>query len=104
MIQVVSKLKLLKQSQKEPNRKHFRNVDSEATKDRKELLVVQLALQNNPLDQRLQEQENERYLKFRRSSYLAEVFLQQRRNAYLIKLGDDNTKCFYAAIYKHRKL
>ncbi|XP_070041537.1 uncharacterized protein [Nicotiana tomentosiformis] len=45
----------------------------------------------------------EQYRKFRRTSYLAEMFLQQRSKDTWIKLGDDNNKYFYSII-EHRKL
>ncbi|XP_070033019.1 uncharacterized protein [Nicotiana tomentosiformis] len=77
MFQVVKKLKMVKQSLKEFNKKFFKDIEAEAAKDREEILLAQLALQDNHLDQKLQEQERESYLKFRRSSYLAEVYLQQ---------------------------
>lgn len=50
MLQVVKKLKLLKQSLKELNRKHFINILTEAAEDKEALASAQLALQNNPMD------------------------------------------------------
>ncbi|XP_070003196.1 uncharacterized protein [Nicotiana sylvestris] len=83
---------MLKQSLKELNKKYFKDIEVETAKDGEELLLEQLALQDNPLDQRLQKQERERHLKFRRSSYMAEIYLQQKSKASWIKLGDHNTK------------
>ncbi|XP_016505767.1 uncharacterized protein LOC107823591 [Nicotiana tabacum] len=51
----------------------------------------------------LQQIEKEKHQKLRQSSYLAEVFLQQRSKASWINLGDDNTSYFYSVI-KHRIL
>lgn len=76
MLQVVKKLKLLKQTLKELNRKHFGNIITEVAEDKGELTKAQLALQMDPMDQALQEKEKAKFQKFRRSLYLAEVFLQ----------------------------
>ncbi|XP_019233350.1 PREDICTED: uncharacterized protein LOC109213958 [Nicotiana attenuata] len=105
MLQIVRKLKLLKSLMElmELNGKHFRNIISEANDNREALIQVQQALQANPIDQQLQQEEKMKYLEFRRTSYLAEMFLQQKSKANWLRLGDDNTKYFFAVI-KHRKL
>lgn len=51
----------------------------------------------------LQPRETKAYQKFRRSSFLVEVYLQQKNKANWIRLGDDNTSYFYS-VTKHRKL
>ncbi|KAK6791363.1 hypothetical protein RDI58_010444 [Solanum bulbocastanum] len=79
------------------------NILTEADEDRDRLKQVQKTLQSSPTDLILQQQERELHNKFRRSSYLAEVFLQQRSKASWIKLGDDNTSYLYSII-KHKKL
>lgn len=52
----------------------------------------------------LQQTESELYQKFRKSSYLAEMYLQQRSKVNWIRLGDDNdnSEYFYSFI-KHRR-
>ncbi|KAH0781413.1 hypothetical protein KY290_001011 [Solanum tuberosum] len=67
------------------------------------MLQVQRAIQCQPIDSSLQHEEKEKYAKFRCSSNMAEIFLQQRSKATWIKLGDDNTKYFFSVI-KHRRL
>nr|XP_016444822.1 PREDICTED: uncharacterized protein LOC107770069 [Nicotiana tabacum] len=103
MLQVVRKLKLLKRSLKELNGQHFRNIISEANGNREPLMQIQQALQANPMDQQLQQKEKMKYLEFRRTSYLVEMFLQQKSKATWLRLGDYNTKYFFTVI-KHRKL
>lgn len=103
MLQVVKKLKSLKRNLKELNKQHFRNILTEAEDDRTKLEQIQKALQANPRDQNVQVQEKEQYQKFKRSSYLAEGFLQQSSKAAWIQLGDDNSKYFFSVI-KHRRL
>ncbi|XP_009629900.1 uncharacterized protein LOC107767911 [Nicotiana tabacum] len=103
MYQIVYKLKQLKKSLQELNRQHFRNILTEANEDREALEKIQKELQLKPGEARLQAQEKENYQKFRRSSYLAEIFLLQRSKGKWIKLGDDNTRYFFSVI-KHRKL
>lgn len=50
MLQVVKKLKLLKQSLKELNWQHFENILAEAAEDKKALALPQLELQSNLMD------------------------------------------------------
>ncbi|KAH0636487.1 hypothetical protein KY289_036402 [Solanum tuberosum] len=103
MFQVVKSLKGLKKSFQELNREHFRNIPIEVEEDRMALAEVQKWLHQNPSDIALQEQEKQKCQRFRKSSYLAEVFLQQRSKVNWIKLGDDNTRYFYSII-KHKRL
>lgn len=51
----------------------------------------------------MQEQEKSKFQRYRKSSYLADMFLQQRSKVNWIKLGDDNTK-YFSIVIKHRKL
>lgn len=94
MLHVVKKLKLLKQSLKELNRQHFINILTEVAEDKEALVSAQLALQNNPIDQELQEHKRSMFQRYKKSSYLVEMFLQQISKVNWIKLGDDNTKYF----------
>ncbi|KAH0735285.1 hypothetical protein KY285_010992 [Solanum tuberosum] len=55
-----------------------------------------------PTDTELQQLERQKYQKFRKSSFMAEMFLQQRSKATWIKLGDDNTKYFFSIIKMRR--
>ncbi|XP_059306500.1 uncharacterized protein LOC132057941 [Lycium ferocissimum] len=103
MFKVVKKLKVLKKNLRDLNGQHFRNILTEADEDRAALNLAQKALQLNPSDLTLQITEREQCQKFRRTSYLAEVYLQQRSKTTWIKLGDDNTRYFFSVI-KHRKL
>lgn len=64
---------------------------------------AQVQLQRSPSNLEYQQTESEVYYRFMQSSYLAEMFIQQRSKATHIKLGDDNTRYFYSVI-KHRKL
>ncbi|XP_059295406.1 uncharacterized protein LOC132048730 [Lycium ferocissimum] len=75
----------------------------EGYEDRLALAQAQAPLHLQPLDRTLQQQEKLQYLKFKRFSYLAEIFLQQMSKAAWIKLGDDNTRYFFSVI-KHMKL
>ncbi|KAH0695977.1 hypothetical protein KY289_013459 [Solanum tuberosum] len=103
MFQIVKKLKLMKQKLRKLNSQHFKNIVSEASDDRKSLKVVNGRLQADPSNVQIQMEENIVYQKYRRSSYMAEMYLQQKSKATWIKLGDDNTKYFHSVI-KHRRL
>lgn len=100
MLQVVRKLKLLKKGLKKLNAQYFRHIEIEAKQDRESLIQAQKQLQLNPGDQGLQQDKFQKYQKFRRSSYLTEVYLQQKSKANWIKLRDDNTGYFHSVI-KH---
>lgn len=103
MYQVVQKLKKLKPALKNLHSQQFRNIVMEAEKDRETLKLVQQRLQIEPLNAHLQKEEKAKYLAFKKLSYLAEVYLQQKSKVNWVKLGDDKTSYFYAVI-KHRKL
>ncbi|XP_075085039.1 uncharacterized protein LOC142168277 [Nicotiana tabacum] len=103
MYQVVSKTRSLKNSLKDLNKQYFRNIVTDANEDRDALKQVHEALQQHPGDKKLQQLEKEKYQQFRKSSYLAEIFLQQRSKATWIRLGDDNTRYFFLVI-DHKKL
>ncbi|XP_019232101.1 PREDICTED: uncharacterized protein LOC109212859 [Nicotiana attenuata] len=103
MFKVVKRLKLLKKGLKALNTQAFNNIVTETNKDRTNLKKAQEQLQRRPLNMEYQQAEVKAYQKFRKSSYLAEVYLQQRSKATWIRLGDDNTKYFHSVI-KHRKL
>ncbi|XP_075098842.1 uncharacterized protein LOC142175754 [Nicotiana tabacum] len=100
---IVKRLKLLKKKLKKLNKDHSSNIVAEAKEDRKALYQAQTLLHTRPLDIELQAIEKEKYLKFKRSSYLAEMYLQKRSKAIWLQLGDDNTSYFHSII-KHRKL
>lgn len=101
MYQVVRKLKILKGRLKELNNKHLRNILTEVDDDWDTLCQIQQDLQRDSTDQELQQKEKDQYQKFRRSSYLDEIFRLQRSKATWIKLGDENTRYFYSII-KHK--
>ncbi|XP_060183173.1 uncharacterized protein LOC132613142 [Lycium barbarum] len=103
MWKLVRRLKLLKSDLKKLNSQFFRNIVTQSNDDREELFIAQRALQTDPLNLVLQQEEKEKLAKFRQSSYLAEMFLQQQSKVTWIKLGDDNTQYFYSVI-KHRRL
>lgn len=98
MLQVVKRLKLLKRELKELNSKAFKNILSDSEMDRHALRQAQQLLHSDPLNVAYQELEKEKYHKFRQSSYMAEMHLQQKSKATWVKLGDDNTKSFYSMI------
>ncbi|XP_016439575.1 uncharacterized protein LOC107765442 [Nicotiana tabacum] len=103
MFQIVKKLKLLKKNLRILNTNHSKTIEDEAKEDRMALHQVQYLLQVNPMDFELQLREKALYQKFRNSSYLDEMHLQQKIKATWIQLGDDNTSYFYSVI-KHMKL
>ncbi|XP_019230418.1 PREDICTED: uncharacterized protein LOC109211340 [Nicotiana attenuata] len=82
---------MLKKELKSLNRQYFRNNEREANEDRAALKHAQSLLQTDPLNSEWQLIEKEKYQKFRHSSYLAEMYLQQKNKATWIKLGDENT-------------
>nr|XP_033514585.1 uncharacterized protein LOC117279202 [Nicotiana tomentosiformis] len=87
MFRVVKKLKLLKQKLKVLNISYFNNIVATADADRLALARVQAELHSNPLGARLQAEELRQFQKFKRPSYLAEVYLQQRSKVTWLKLG-----------------
>jgi len=103
MYQVVKKLKLLKKKLKVLKSYYSHDIVREAEEDRKLLKQSQLKLQRDPSNKEVQQAEFLGYQKFKQSSYLAEMYLQQRSKSTWIKLGDDNIQYFYSII-KHRKL
>ncbi|XP_075078498.1 uncharacterized protein LOC142164565 [Nicotiana tabacum] len=103
MFTVVKRLKMLKRGLKTLNTQAFHNIVTEANEDRNTLKPIQVQLQRCPTNVEYQQAEISVYQKFRQSSYLAEVYLQQRSKATRIRLGDDNNKYFHSII-KHRKL
>lgn len=103
MLQVVRRLKSMKRGLKELNSKSCKSIIAESEHDRENLRQAQELLQYDPQNMAFQELEKERYTKFRQSSYIAEMHLQQASKASWVKLGDANTKYFYSVI-KHRKL
>ncbi|XP_019223365.1 PREDICTED: uncharacterized protein LOC109205144 [Nicotiana attenuata] len=94
---------MLKRGLKTLNTQAFHNIVTEADEDRNTLKQIQVQLQRCPTNVEYQQAEISAYQKFRQSSYLAEVYLQQMSKATWIRLGDDNTKYFHSVI-KHRKL
>lgn len=96
MFQVVQKLKMLKKSLKILNLQ--RNIVSEAADDRKSLQDAQYKLQTSPQNIVFQQEERKKYMKYKQSSYMLEVYLQQRSKVNWIKLGDDNINYFYSII------
>lgn len=103
MFQVVKKLKGLKPKLQKLHKSNFNNIVKEATMDRENLLKCEELLELNPLDVHLQQEERRLGAKFKRLTYLIEIFLQQRSKATRMRLWDDNTRYFYSMI-KHRKL
>lgn len=103
MFQVVKKLKQLQGKLKELNSQQFRNIVKEAEEDKELLKLAQELMQSDPLNVQLQEDEKTKFEKHKHSSFLAEMFLQQKCKANWIKIEDDNTKYFYSVI-KHRRL
>lgn len=102
MFQIVSMLKLLNHSLKELNKQVSSSIVTEANEDREALEKLPKALQAVLGDLTLQQMEKVKYQQFKRSSYLAEFFLQQRSKA-TWNTKHDNTKHVFSVI-KHRRL
>ncbi|KAM3307595.1 hypothetical protein P3S67_009338 [Capsicum chacoense] len=103
MFRIVKRLKVMKKQLRVLNSQHFRNIITEADEDRIALAGAQAELHMYPQDSDLQKQKKRLHQKFRRSSYLAECFLQQRSKVNWLQLADDNTRFFHAVI-KHKRL
>lgn len=103
MFKIVRKLKMLKKALKKLNADHFSNIVTEANMDRVTLKEVRERLQRDPTNRELQLEEANMYAKFRKSSYMVEVYLQQKSKATWLRLGDENTKYFHSVI-KHKRL
>ncbi|XP_075081951.1 uncharacterized protein LOC142166466 [Nicotiana tabacum] len=76
--QVIRKMRSLNKTHKDLNKQYFRNIVTDANEDRDALKQVHEALQQHPWNKKPQQLEKEKYQQFRKSSYLAEIFLQQR--------------------------
>lgn len=94
---------MLKRELRKLNTQSFRNIVSEANEGRTALQNIQEQLHLDPDNLELQQTEREKYQKLEKSSYLTEIYLQQRSKANWIRLGDENTRYFHPVI-KHRKL
>ncbi|XP_018624361.1 uncharacterized protein [Nicotiana tomentosiformis] len=103
IFQIVKKLKLLKRKLSELNSQYFCNIEQTAKVDRQALKQMHEMLQTGPSNPDLQQEEHEKYQKFRESSYLDEMLLQQKSKATWLRLGDDNTGYFYSII-RHKRL
>ncbi|XP_009592006.1 uncharacterized protein [Nicotiana tomentosiformis] len=103
MFQVVKKKKLLKVKFKNFSRRYFSDIVERADEDRLALAKIQAELHRNPFDTRIQQAWEVLFQRFKRSSYLTEVYLQQRSKVTWLKLDDDNNIYFFSVI-KHRKL
>ena len=66
------------------------------------LKKAQQKLQEQPLNNIFQTVKRETYAKFKQSSYLAELNLQQQSKVKWLKLGNDNNRYFFSMI-KHRR-
>lgn len=73
----MKKLKYLKRRLRSLNGEYFRNIITEANEDKIALNTAQEALHQNAIDHDLQQEERS-YQKFKRSSCMTELFLQQR--------------------------
>ncbi|XP_075086506.1 uncharacterized protein LOC142169172 [Nicotiana tabacum] len=60
------------------SRRHFSDIVARADEDRLALAKIQAELHRNPLDTRIQQEEKVLFQRFKRLSYLAMVYLQQR--------------------------
>nr|XP_018631977.1 uncharacterized protein LOC108947926 [Nicotiana tomentosiformis] len=85
-------MKMLKRELKKLNTQSFRNIVFEANEDRTALQNIQEQLHLDPDNLELQQTEREKYQKLGKSSYLTEIYLQQRSKANWIRLGDENTR------------
>ncbi|KAM3219264.1 hypothetical protein P3L10_023795 [Capsicum annuum] len=103
VFKVVKRLILLKRGLRKLHVLAFQNIVTEAQKDKNNLKLIQNKLHLSPDDAHLLERERQTYKKFRNSSYIAEVFLQQRSEATWIRMGDDNSRYLFSVI-KHQKL
>lgn len=103
MFQIVIKMKVLKGALKQLNNQYFTNILNEVDEDRKALKLAHLNLQTHSSSIEAQHTKKEIYMRFRQSSYLTEVYLQQKSKITWLRLGYYNTRYFHAII-KHRIL
>ncbi|XP_070013891.1 uncharacterized protein [Nicotiana sylvestris] len=78
MFKIVSRLKMLQKALKKLNANYFGNIVTEANVERVTLKEVQERLFRDPTNRKLQQEEATLYTNFRQSSYMAEVYLQQK--------------------------
>ncbi|KAF3612712.1 hypothetical protein FXO38_36663 [Capsicum annuum] len=91
MFQVVQKLRKLKQALRKINSHNCKNIVEKANEARQILREGQDKLEVDLSNISLQQAKRLKYLTLKKSSYLADVYLQQRSKVNWIKLGDDNT-------------
>lgn len=78
MFKAVQTLKLLKYELKHMGNQHTKSILDEAKEYREALKLEQLMLQTNPLDIANQQEEKNLNRKYKESSYLSEIHLQQQ--------------------------
>ncbi|XP_062109857.1 uncharacterized protein LOC133821725 [Humulus lupulus] len=102
MFTVVQKLKCLKFIFKEMNREHFGDLPAQVVCSKLHMLDLQGALQLDPLNIRLINEEVAARTSFRKcqDSYLA--FLKQKAKINWLKEGDDNTSLFHQSLKQRR--
>ena len=87
MYHVVRKLKLLKKKLRVFHVEDFKNIVSEANVDREKLNHTPIQQNEYPYSIDFQQRESQLYEKLSTTSYMAELFLQQRSKASWIRLG-----------------
>ncbi|KAL2938007.1 LINE-1 retrotransposable element ORF2 protein [Bienertia sinuspersici] len=100
MFKVIQKLKRVKTSLKELNKKGFNNLQAEDTKSYQGLVEIQEALHKEPLNTDLMQKEKDAVYNYNQAHKNYMHYLRQKAKASWIREEDDNTTLFHSCIRK----
>ncbi|XP_062103666.1 uncharacterized protein LOC133814761 [Humulus lupulus] len=104
MFQVVQKLKCLKYILKEMNREHFGDLPAQVLHAKLHMIDIQGALQLDPLNLRLINEEVVARASYRKCQDNYLTFLKKKAKISWLNEGDDNTSLFHQSLKQRRSI